>query len=165
MLINAITSLSLRAHHYGHIFTKLKYRTLSEGYPPWVRHRFCNHHKGWERKEKRNTFPCCTDPCLLPALGLSNPLWSVALSMPVGWHLPYLVFRPSVYSLSLPCFFPSHTHTPWCMQLRHHLLRYWHFAFVCPQWNLACIWPHTSQERCHWSSQHHCLVPDTSPPS
>jgi hypothetical protein len=93
-LINAISWLSFARTSLRPYLPSLKYITLSEGYPPWVPHRFCDHHK-----RRRKTFRVGTDPCPLPVF--TSPLWSVALSVPAGWHLPYLVSRPSVYSLSL----------------------------------------------------------------
>jgi hypothetical protein len=62
-------------------------------------------------KERENHLPCFTDPCPLPALRplrFLSPPWSVALFVPAGWHLPYLVFRPLVSSL--PLLFLSHLH-------------------------------------------------------
>jgi hypothetical protein len=51
-------------------------------------------------KKKRKRIPCLAKITPCPSLPIparfSSPLWSVALSVPAGWHLPYLVFRPSV---------------------------------------------------------------------
>jgi hypothetical protein len=62
----------------------------------------CDHHK---RKEKEPSLLQAINLCPLSTPAVSSPLWSVALSVPAGSHLPCLAFRPSVYnSLSpLPC--------------------------------------------------------------
>jgi len=55
--------------------------------------------KEGEKKRERAFLVCVAiTPCPpLPILArFSSPLWSVALFVPAGWHLPYLVFRPSV---------------------------------------------------------------------
>jgi hypothetical protein len=42
--------------HCGHIYRVEVYRTLLEGYPPWVRPWFCDHHKRTKKRERH--LPC-----------------------------------------------------------------------------------------------------------
>lgn len=124
--------------HYGHKFT----RTFLEGYPPWVRHGFCDRHKRRER-----CLLCCNTVLAMStsSTGFLKPTVERRALRASGLALAILSFQTlGILSLLL-----SLAH-PITYQLRHHLLRHWHLAFVCPQWNLARFWSSTSQGRCHW---------------